>query len=243
LKSLFVKKAPTNLIEAELDGLLALQSLDGISIPKIDTFDLVSGEISMDRIEGTPTGDSFRLLGRMMAKLHQATKGPFGWKRDNYIGQLHQINRFESSWSIFWIKNRLEPQFKLALKKNLLGIDQITPMDSLEAILEEVITDKTPCLIHGDFWRGNFLVDSHGNPYLIDPSIYIGVGGVDMAMSRLFGGFDQQFYKAYYEHRDIERHSEKELQVYQLYYLLVHLNMFGSAYLNDVIKTMRAVGI
>ncbi len=87
-----------------------------------------------------------------------------------------------------------------------------------------------PTLLHGDLWSGNYLIAKNGTPYLIDPAIYFGHNEVDIAMTKLFGGFGQSFYKAYRYSLPKSDHTEHNTQVYQLYYLLVHLNLFGQSY-------------
>jgi protein-ribulosamine 3-kinase len=89
-------------------------------------------------------------------------------------------------------------------------------------------------LIHGDLWSGNFLCDESGGPVLIDPAVAYGHREMDLAMSRLFGGFDAKFYQAYDEDWPLELGFMERIEIYQLYYLLVHVNLFGRSYVPAV---------
>ncbi|MNC93272.1 Fructosamine kinase [compost metagenome] len=61
--------------------------------------------------------------------------------------------------------------------------------------------------------------------------MYRGHGEVDLAMSELFGGFDRAFYDAYHEARGrVREYDAYRRDLYQLYYLLVHVNLFGASY-------------
>ena len=95
-----------------------------------------------------------------------------------------------------------------------------------------------PALLHGDLWSGNYLISESGTPYLIDPAVYYGDGLVDIAMSKLFGGFGHDFYSAYHEVISKPEAYEERIDLYQLYYLLVHLNLFGASYRSGVLRIL-----
>ncbi|MEN8799516.1 MAG: fructosamine kinase family protein, partial [Flavobacteriaceae bacterium] len=97
-----------------------------------------------------------------------------------------------------------------------------------------------PSLLHGDLWAGNYLISSEGEPYLIDPATYFGHSEIDIAMSRLFGGFQDSFYQAYEEVLPSEGPVDDRIRVYQLYYLLVHLNLFGGSYYSGVKAILKS---
>ena len=103
---------------------------------------------------------------------------------------------------------------------------------------QEFFNDISPSLLHGDLWSGNFLIATDGTPYLIDPAVYYGHHEIDIAMSKLFGGFGMSFYKAYQEHFKFDSLTDSRIDLYQLYYLLVHLNLFGSSYMGAVNKIL-----
>ena len=94
-------------------------------------------------------------------------------------------------------------------------------------------------LLHGDLWGGNHLIASDGTPYLIDPATYYGHSMVDVAMSHLFGGFGTLFYEAYHEQIPRTDNHDVQIDLYQLYFLLVHLNLFGSGYYASVASILK----
>ena len=127
----------------------------------------------------------------------------------------------------------------LAQSKNLLIESQIPNPTTINKILKNLIPDVKPSLLHGDLWNGNYLIREDGIPYLIDPAVYIGHNEVDLAMTRLFRGFPDEFYNSYHETSIFGNTTSKTNDLYQLYYLLVHLNLFGKPYLDAVLKIMK----
>ena len=102
--------------------------------------------------------------------------------------------------------------------------------------IKDVCPDEVACLIHGDLWSGNILADTNSKAYFVDPCVSYAHREMDIAMSALFGKFDQLFYEAYEDVFPLENEWKKRLDIYQLYYLLAHLNMFGIGYKNEVLK-------
>ena len=94
-------------------------------------------------------------------------------------------------------------------------------------------------LFHGDLWSGNFLTDKTGNATLIDPAVYYGHREMDLGMTKLFGGFEAEFYAAYSEMFPLEAGFEKRVDIYNLYPLLVHVNLFGGDYIHQVQKILE----
>lgn len=170
-------------------------------------------------------------FGNLLAALHLTSVGDnFGWESDNFIGSLPQSNRKHTDWSEFYVAERLMPQLKLARDNHRLRNTEIPSEEKLLRTCRGLFPKTSPSLLHGDLWGGNFLISEAGEPYLIDPATYFGHHEVDLAMSRLFGGFDETFYDAYSEHfLEIGGENERN-DIYQLYYLLVHLNLFGGSY-------------
>ena len=227
------------LFEKEANGLAAIENSQTIATPKIMgnySFDETSClilEFIQTKLAGTEDMERF---GRELAHFHLATRtGFFGFETDNFIGKLPQSNQKHTKWLSFYVKERLVPQFNLAQDLKLLGVSEIPTLKSLTENCTNIFGEVTPSLLHGDLWSGNYLISSSGNPYLIDPAVYYGHSEVDLAMSKLFGGFSTRFYDAY--HEIIPPHgNQKELtEIYQLYYLLVHLNLFGTSYRNSVV--------
>ena len=106
--------------------------------------------------------------------------------------------------------------------------------EKLFAKLNEIFPAEKPSLLHGDLWSGNFMTGTDGSVKLIDPAVYFGFREMDLAMSKLFGGFDSSFYKFYHEEFPLENGLEKRVDICNLYPLLVHVNLFGGHYANEV---------
>ncbi|MDX1647477.1 MAG: fructosamine kinase family protein [Longimicrobiales bacterium] len=194
------------------------------------------------------TGDSDERLGRGLALLHgagaagsdaDAPAPRFGWHRDNWIGSLPQANAAEDDWSEFWRARRIVPQLSVARDRGHLR-DPV--MDRLvEAIPAALDGVAVPALLHGDLWSGNRFATAGGATALVDPAVYQGDGEVDLAMTELFGGFSPRFYSAYRDVREVSAaYDSHRRALYQLYYLLVHVNLFGGGYVR---RSLAAAGI
>ena len=181
-----------------------------------------------------PSKKDFERLGHGLAQLHKFSSDLFGFSIDNYIGSLPQSNFQHHDWATFYFKERLKPQIEMARNKKLLSSYEIPGEDHMGEVCSRLLQEVTPSLLHGDLWSGNFLISENGDPYLIDPSTYFGHHEVDLAMTKLFGGFGDAFYSAYHEHWPSLSGSVERNDLYQLYYLLVHLNLFGISYYSSV---------
>jgi fructosamine-3-kinase len=104
---------------------------------------------------------------------------------------------------------------------------------------EELIPKEPPALVHGDLWGGNYLVDNHGDPCLIDPAVAYAPREMDLGMMKLFGGFDKEIFITYHENFPLQGDFEERVSLWQLYYLLVHLNIFGSSYKSQVSAVIK----
>lgn len=189
---------------------------------------------------GSTSRRSQSLMGEQLAAMHQHFGERCGWEADNFIGSLPQSNRRGECWPDFWRDERLLPQLTLA--GQYLGAAELGRLERLamqSAELLGAIEDEPPSLLHGDLWSGNLHIMAGGAPALLDPASYYGHREVDLAMSRLFGGFTNDFYTAYERAWPCRPGLEKRLLVYQLYYLLVHVNLFGGGYTS---QTMRVAG-
>ena len=155
------------------------------------------------------------------------------------MGSLRQNNCFHSSWVDFFINERLDKQVQLASRKGLLSGPLEKQFERLYAQLDELLPEEPPCLVHGDLWSGNFMVSENGEVCLIDPAVYYGNREVDLAMSTLFGGFSPDFYTSYEEEYPLIPGWKDRLELYNLYPLLIHLNLFGSGYLGSILKVLQ----
>ncbi len=189
----------------------------------------------------SPSSEDFRLLGTQLAQLHQCTAEYFGLDRDNYIGRLPQSNTQHKTWTDFYTHERLVPQLELAKQTGLLTTSECPNPPIIKNRLQPYFENVTPVLLHGDLWSGNYLISKTGAPYLIDPATYYGHNEVDIAMSQLFGGFGQSFYEAYFSVLPPDTYTSTRMEIYQLYYLLVHLNMFGRSYYASVSSILKTI--
>lgn len=225
------------MLEAESGGLNAIRACSVIKTPEvIHCANTNSGAILiMEFVESKRPNDSdLALFGRQLAQLHLQEAPYFGWKSDNYIGSLPQSNRKTEHWPEFYVGERLEPQFRAAVDSRLLSYSEVPSATTMLPVLRGLCPETNPSLLHGDLWGGNYLIAKDGCPYLIDPAVYFGHSEVDIAMSRLFGGFGHAFYKSYEDVIPSDADSMDRIKIYQLYYLLVHLNLFGSSYYSSV---------
>lgn len=222
-----------NIFEAEVSGLRRIASTNTIATPSILDFG-THNDISfllMEYIhEKSPAKKDYVKLGYQLAQLHNHTSENFGLDKDNFIGNLEQKNILTDNWIDFYSKHRLGFQLKMSLKKSLLKKSEVPLEDRIANSIQLYCKKVNPSLIHGDLWNGNFVVSTDGTPYLIDPSVYYGHSEMDIAMSKLFGGFDLSFYNAYHNEKPITEYYDERIEIYQLYYLLVHLNIFGTSY-------------
>ena len=232
--------APPGLFDAEADGLRALRDAGTLRVPEPLAHGGGAGSPSWLLMEHVPSGvpapDHDERLGRGLAALHRSPgrAGAFGWPRANWIGSLPQSNRSSASWSSFWRDERIVPQLRHAADAGAFASHDRELLDrSVDLIpraLEDV-EDGPPHLLHGDLWGGNAYPATDGAPVIIDPAVYRGHGEVDLAMTELFGGFTPRFYAAYDEASPIsDAYRDYRRDLYQLYYLLVHVNLFGRAY-------------
>ena len=179
----------------------------------------------------TPGGEASARLGHQLAAMHRHTAISFGWTRDNTIGSTPQINTPGQDWVSFFRDRRLGFQFDRAA-------NQGAPT-ALLARGERLLDDLTgffaayqpaPSLLHGDLWGGNWSCDGDGKPVLFDPAVYYGDRETDLAMTELFGGFDDRFYQSYGQAWTIDPGYSTRKVLYQLYHILNHFNLFGGGY-------------
>jgi fructosamine-3-kinase len=246
--SFFLKwnaQAPAGLFEAEADGLEALRSTGAVRVPEPRAWGAGDAGGAWLLLEHVPPGPAARdaeaRLGTGLALIHASGgRSGFGWGRDNWIGSLPQSNPRTSSWGEFWRDRRLLPQLEMARAR---GRARDPVFDRLVEVVPHALADvSTPGLVHGDLWSGNAYTAATGEPVIIDPAVYEGHGEVDLAMTGLFGGFSPAFYDAYRDARGIPPAFDAyRKDLYQLYYLLAHVNMFGGSYEAGCLRAARRV--
>ena len=231
------------MFQAEARGLEALGALGILRTPEVvgcaalETGAFLILEYIASRVA---TESEMAQFGYQLAELHRVGAGEWGWTQNNFIGSLPQSNLPQPNWCDFYIEERLMPQFQLAIRSGKLSASEVKSTGVMRDKLSRYLSIDTPSLLHGDLWSGNFLISESGEAVLIDPAVYRGHNEVDLAMSRLFGGFGSSFYKAYEELIPSDALTKDRIALYQLYYLLVHLNLFGSSYYGAVKAILKS---
>lgn len=227
------------MLEAEAMGLEILARPDCIGVPEVYGYGSVpsTSYLILQFIEpGYQSNEFWESLGQRLALVHLNSQDTFGLDHSNFIGNLPQSNQIHKSWVSFYIEERLQPQLDLSINSNLLAKRDADNFEALYQELPNLLPQEKPSLIHGDLWSGNFLCNAHGEPYLIDPAVCFGSREMDLAMSKLFGGFSPQFYHSYHQYFPLQPGFDQRMEIYQLYYLLVHVNLFGLSYVPSVRK-------
>jgi len=239
----FVKRAAgaPGMFEREAEGLRALAATAAIRVPRV--LAVSPDALVLEMIEAAPRrAGFFEDFGRRFAGLHGHRGKACGFPHDNFIGSTPQPNRpldddwaraaadDGSGWGAFFLERRLRFQAKLAGGRDGHALERL--LDRAEARIMELLGSavEPPVILHGDLWGGNYLVDERGEACLIDPAVYYGHREADLAMTRLFGGFDHSFYAAYSEAAPLAAGHEDRLPIYQLYHVLNHFNLFGGGY-------------
>jgi fructosamine-3-kinase len=240
----FVKSnsvADPTMFAAEAHGLAWLAQARALRVPEVlavgETF-LVLECISA----GRRRPDFDERLGRGLAALHRFGTPGFGLDHDNFIGRLPQSNAPAPSWPEFYRSRRLEPQLALARDAGLCSSAMARGFDRLFTVLDERVGPaEPPARLHGDLWGGNAIADETGVACLIDPAVYGGHREVDLAMMRLFGGFGHHVFAAYEEEWPLDPGHEERVPLYQLYFLMVHVNLFGGPYVAQAERALFAI--
>ena len=223
------------MFEAEMDGLRALGGSNCLKVPQPVACG-VAGDVAFLMLEwlelsGHEHG-TLELLGDGLARLHRVTQDRYGWHRDNTIGSTPQINDLDNDWVCFYRECRLKYQLELAAANGYGGKLQHKGERLLKEFPRLFATySPRPSLLHGDLWGGNWGVTVDGLPVIYDPAVYFGDRESDIAMTRLFGGFGPEFYRAYQAAGPLDDGFDIRQHLYNLYHVLNHLNLFGEGYL------------
>jgi fructosamine-3-kinase len=231
--------APARFFETEARNLELLASAGAIRVPKVISYaeasDMQPAYLILEWIEESRRAEPMSFSVRFahaLADLHRTAGKAFGLDYDNFIGELPQINTTNSRWNAFYRDSRLAPQIALARSRGRLNPEREKRLRKLLDRIDTLLGDSeaTPALLHGDLWSGNFLVAVGNQPVLVDPAVYYGNREVEIAFTELFGGFPPGFVAAYREAYPLAPGYEYRRPLYQLYPLLVHLNLFGESY-------------
>ena len=243
--SMFLKTndhCPSDMFEREAEGLNALAEFPSprgrwvrgegeIRIPHVFLFS--TNFILLEYIEaGSRKNNFWETLGEKLAQLHLRTSPRFGFDHNNYIGSTPQINTWEEDGYKFFGEHRLLYQGELA-KTNQL-IPNLQSLISLIKKLSSLIPPQPASLIHGDLWSGNVHVAVDGSPVLIDPAAHYGWAEAELAMMNLFGSTPDPFFHAYESVRPLQKGYKERFDLYNLYHLLNHANLFGRSYVSSV---------
>lgn len=236
-RNVFLKwGSDAGLFHAEAAGLTAMGATNTVRVPAIIA---VKDWLLLEWLEpGTTNAAEWEQLGRRTAEMHRTRGQAFGWPDANFIGTLAQRNPWSKDWPEFWRAERIVAQAHGMTAQHRKRIDHLLQhCDELEAGNEE-----GPSLLHGDLWGGNVHGMRNGDAALVDPSCYYGHREVDLAMAMLFGGFDSRFFSAYNEAWPLQPGFERRRHFYQLYYMLVHVNLFGGAYVSGTMSLVGKLG-
>jgi fructosamine-3-kinase len=248
----FVKTAigrHEDMLACEAEGLRALARTRTVRVPEV-TAAGSAGAAAFLAMEWLEFGAAARpaALAARIADMHRtaAPRGPrgerFGWHRDNWIGGNRQVNAWSDEWSAFFRDRRLAPQLALACANGFGGALQ-RDGERLLASVPSLLWGHAPApsLVHGDLWSGNAATLVGGDPVVFDPAVYVGDREVDLAMTELFGGFGPEFLRAYDERWPLAPGYALRRDLYNLYHLLNHLNLFGASYLARTRRTLAGL--
>lgn len=229
-----------DLFEKEVSGLKMLKGKSSLIVPEVINYGVVEEKIYLvmgfleQRVDDSKAQQR---LGEGLAELHGYSSKYIGFEESNYIGKLSQNNEYSSSWVKFFKEKRLGVQLGLAIYENRVDQKFVEQFKNFLDLLHHLIPESQPALLHGDLWSGNTLSTVNG-PAIFDPAVYFGAAEMDIAMTKLFGGFSDAFYDAYRANGFLNPQFDDLVDIYNLYPLMVHVNLFGadSGYLGTVKK-------
>jgi len=226
----------------EAGGLIALATelsvneLNAIAVPQVIKQGTTANKqyLLLEWLEkGRPNKNFWEEFGSSLANLHKKQQTFFGWHEDNYIGNLVQQNTKHGSWHSFYAECRIMPLVKELYNAGSFSKQDVTTTESFCKKINDLFPHEPPALLHGDLWSGNFMIAQHGNAAIYDPAVYYGHREMDIGMTKLFGGFDSNFYSAYHAVYPLEKNWQQRLSLTQLYPLLVHAVLFGGHYVSS----------
>lgn len=232
-----------DMFKQEYAGLLELQAAKALHTPKPLAYGSVSGRAYLLQeflTKGQAVADFWDDFAVSLAKQHGVTQPHYGYAGTNYVGSLKQYNTPYSSWPVFYAFNRLLPLIRMAYDQQLVDKQLVQQVERLCRQLPQIFPVEAPALLHGDLWSGNFMVGSNGRACVFDPAVYYGHREIDLAMARLFGGFDTRFYYAYQAAYPLQPGWQQRIGICQLYPLMVHFILFGGSYYNSMKEVLQS---
>lgn len=228
-----------DMFEAEKRGLELLASTGALIPGPLAVFSEDKGAALL--LEWMDTGrsrsGSWIQFGEALARVHRTSHAKFGLDHDNYIGRLSQSNVRSSNWLEFYASKRIEPQLKMAVDNGLMDRKVMKMSERAFQAIGQEHPKVIPSLLHGDLWSGNLIFSASGEPVFIDPAVYFGFREMDIAMMKLFGGFEPGLV-AYNDIYPLDHGWQERLPFYQLYYILVHVNLFGGSYVSSAMRIL-----
>ena len=182
-------------------------------------------------------------LGKGLGEMHfnstESNPKMFGYPVEGFIGSTDQQRGWEDNWIDCFLNLRIIPQLSI-LESNILEKETIKKVK--EKIQLELLNHKPiNTLVHGDLWSGNVGIDKSGKGVIFDPASWWADNEVDIAMTKLFGGFRKEFYEEYHKIFPIKKGFEKRIIIYNFYHILNHANMFGGGYFTQVKDYIKAI--
>ena len=261
---LFAKANASSLLpmfEAEAEGLAAMRATGTIGVTEVlgiglepEAFGQDASFLLLAWLEpASKRADFWETFAEELAAMHAADTAflfperggqtTYGFPIDNYIGSTPQINTPMRSWVDFFRECRLHPQVRMAYDAGYLERSAMRQADAVMEQLESLLPEPDyPSLLHGDLWGGNYMTGPDGKAWLIDPAAYVGHREADLAMTELFGGFAPTFYSAYRSIAHVDAGYGERRDLYNLYHLLNHVNLFGYSYVGSVERILDRFG-
>jgi protein-ribulosamine 3-kinase len=228
---------------AETAGLAAIAATAAIRVPQVIAHGVADDQsyLVLECLKLTARGND-GLLGEQLAALHRCMGPSFGYTQDNFIGTSAQPNAWNQDWINFWREQRLGFQLQLAAANGYGG--QLRSLgekllDALPSFFDGYV--PAPSLLHGDLWSGNHAFLADGMPVVFDPAAYFGDRECDLAMTELFGGYSANFYAAYRGTWPLNAGYVLRRDLYNLYHILNHANLFGGGYARQAEQMMRTL--
>jgi len=238
------REVEASFFEFEAVGLAKIKEAEAIDVPEVYGVaidpETNTPTLWLEWIEGENHHQTDRWLGERLAALHQTREEGFGWNGTSFIGKLEQQNELTQDWLTYYRDFRIANQLNLGRERGTItGIREKQLVRLMEKMEQFIPRKPVSSLLHGDLWGGNWMVGKGGNPYLIDPSVLYGHHEFELSFTGLFGGFSNAFYEAYTSVFPLTDTYDERKPLYQLYYLLVHLNMFGEVYGSSVDRILK----